>query len=95
MANVNKKISTSIIHLNVGGKLFATTRETLRGAGFFTPWLEGRFEMACDEDGNVFIDRDGHLFEIVLSFLRNSQRPPQATIDAHKKALLAEGDVFE
>ena len=61
MANVNKKISTSIIHLNVGGKLFATTRETLQGAGFFTPWLAGRFDMACDEDGNVFIDRDGHL----------------------------------
>ena len=95
MANVNKKISTSIIHLNVGGKLFATTRETLQGAGFFTPWLEGRFEMACDEDGNVFIDRDGHLFEIILSFLRNSQRPPQATIDTHKKALLAECDFFQ
>ena len=95
MASANKKISSSIVRLNVGGKHFDTTRETLHPAAFFTPWLEGRFEMACDEGGRVFIDRDWHLFEIILSFLRNSQRLAQTTIDVHKKALLAECEFFQ
>ena len=95
MANVNKKVLPSIVRLNVGGKHFDTTRETLQPAAFFTPWLEARFEMACDEDGRVFIDRDGHLFEIILSFLRNYQRPAQTTIDSHKNALLVECEFFQ
>ena len=95
MANTNKKISSSTVRLNVGGKHFDTTRDTLQGAAFFVPWLEGLFEMACDEDGRAFIDRDGHLFEIILSFLRNFQRPAQMKIDAHKRALLAECEFFQ
>jgi len=95
MANANKKISPSTVRLNVGGKHFDTTRDTLQRAPFFAPWLEGLFEMACDEDGRIFIDRDGHLFGIILSFLRNFQRPAQITIDAHKRALLAECDFFQ
>jgi len=92
---MTKSLSSPIVRLNVGGKYFDTTRDTLQSAAYFTPWLEGRFEMNCDESGRVFIDRDGHLFEIILSFLRNSQRPSQATINAYKEALLFECDYFQ
>ena len=95
MADANKKLSSSIVRLNVGGKHFDTTCETLRPAAFFAPWLEGRFAMSCDEGGRFFIDRDGYLFAIILSFLRNSQRPAQATINAYKKELLMECEFFQ
>jgi len=94
-SDANKKISCSIVRLNVGGKYFDTTRETLCASAFFIPWLEGRFEMAEDNDDRIFIDRDGHLFKILLSFMRSSQRPPQHTIDMHRKALLMECEFFQ
>lgn len=51
----------SIIGLNVGGKIFQSTRETLLRAGeesFFGILLNGSIPTTKDAQGNYFIDRD-------------------------------------
>lgn len=35
--------------------------------------LDGSLPVACDQNGRVFIDRDGHLFRHILNFLRDKQ----------------------
>nr|XP_006819272.1 PREDICTED: BTB/POZ domain-containing protein KCTD4-like [Saccoglossus kowalevskii] len=62
-----------IINLNVGGKLYSTTRSTLTrypdtmlGAMF-----SGRMPSLKDAHGNYFIDRNGDMFKYILEFLRN------------------------
>jgi len=66
-----------IITLNVGGKLYSTTRATLLGTGspsgeetYFHALLSGRLSTTRDKDGNIFIDRDGKLFYYILGYLR-------------------------
>ncbi|XP_002733127.3 BTB/POZ domain-containing protein KCTD6-like [Saccoglossus kowalevskii] len=62
-----------IVNLNVGGKLYSTTRSTLTrypdtmlGAMF-----SGRMPSLKDAQGNYFIDRNGDMFKYILEFLRN------------------------
>ena len=53
----------------------ATLRES--ESAFFQVLLSGRWEVKVDEDdGTVFIDRDGLSFRWVLSYLRNDGRIP-------------------
>lgn len=62
-----------IIGLNVGGKIYQTTRETLLRApqGYLAAIVsEKGLNMARDKDGNFAIDRDGELFRYILNFLR-------------------------
>ena len=82
-----------IVRLNVGGKLFETTRETLRGSGFFASLLEfGGGDK--DEAGNIFVDRNGDHVAVILECLRTSRRPPQRIISLHKRALLDECELY-
>ena len=73
-----------IIHLNVGGQKFSTSRQTLTAIPdtFFTALLSGRISSQRDnglvsgkngdnESGAIFIDRDPDLFRPILNFLRN------------------------
>ena len=78
---VTKKES-DIVNLNVGGRIYTTTRNTLsskRGddGNFFTQLLDndksGRIPCERDEKGRIFIDRSGKIFEDVLDFLRNGE----------------------
>ncbi|KAK3871916.1 hypothetical protein Pcinc_022980 [Petrolisthes cinctipes] len=64
--------SGDIIHLNVGGQRFSTSRHTLTWIPdtFFTSLLSGRISTLKDESGAIFIDRDPTLFAIILSYLR-------------------------
>ena len=59
-----------ILKLNVGGKAFTSTASTLEGSPFFAVLLSGRFEEPRDQDGAVFVDRDGTHFDVVLNHLR-------------------------
>ena len=43
-----------------------------------------------DEEGYVFVDRSGHLFEMVLQFLRTQMRPSELALKMHGDALLQE-----
>lgn len=60
--------------LDIGGVRFKTTRQTLTSQPqtFFEGLLSGRFEV-LEDDGYIFIDRDGRLFEPILRFLRTGQ----------------------
>ena len=81
----------SIVKLNVGGRSFHTTADTLSLCDYFKPVLNGRISHGRDERGHLFIDRNPDLFAVLLQFLRTSQRP--ATL-ADKHALLHECDYF-
>lgn len=64
---------SEIVNLNVGGKRFSTSRQTLSWIPdtFFTALLSGRISSQRDENGAIFIDRDPKLFGIILNYLRN------------------------
>ncbi|XP_053985196.1 BTB/POZ domain-containing protein KCTD3 isoform X2 [Hylaeus anthracinus] len=61
-----------IVHLNVGGTRFSTSKQTLTWIpdSFFTALLSNRIASHRDEIGALFIDRDPKLFSIILNYLR-------------------------
>ncbi|KAH3731569.1 hypothetical protein Pelo_17602 [Pelomyxa schiedti] len=82
---------TELVRLNVGGKVFCTTRTTLAmatgpngGSSFFTVLLSGRIPSTLDETGAYFIDRNGDLFAPILDFMRTGKLivPPCIHVDA-------------
>ncbi|XP_038641980.1 SH3KBP1-binding protein 1 isoform X1 [Scyliorhinus canicula] len=70
MANLTQ--TGEIIHLNVGGKRFSSSRQTLTWIpdSFFSSLLSGRISTLKDETGAIFIDRDPTVFASILNFLR-------------------------
>ena len=69
-------ITPAVLRINVGGRVFETTLDTLAGVEYF--------RALCSFSGNVpgrgpsneiFIDRCPRLFEIILQALRTFQRP--------------------
>ncbi|KAM9853216.1 SH3KBP1-binding protein 1 [Aulostomus maculatus] len=72
--------SGDIIHLNVGGKRFSTSRQTLTWVpdSFFSSLLSGRISTLKDETGAIFIDRDPSLFAPILNFLRTKELHPRS-----------------
>ncbi|XP_049826851.1 BTB/POZ domain-containing protein KCTD3 isoform X3 [Aethina tumida] len=68
----HQQIVGDILHLNVGGKRFSTSRQTLTliPDTFFTALLNGRISSLRDEKGAIFIDRDPKIFSIILNYLR-------------------------
>ncbi|XP_056139202.1 SH3KBP1-binding protein 1 [Lampris incognitus] len=76
----NTARSGDIIHLNVGGKRFSTSRQTLTWVpdSFFSSLLSGRISTLKDETGAIFIDRDPSLFASILNFLRTKELHPRS-----------------
>ncbi|XP_038623050.1 SH3KBP1-binding protein 1 [Tachyglossus aculeatus] len=68
-----------VIHLNVGGKRFSTSRQTLTWIpdSFFSSLLSGRISTLKDETGAIFIDRDPTVFAPILNFLRTKELDPR------------------
>ncbi|XP_017849711.1 BTB/POZ domain-containing protein KCTD3 [Drosophila busckii] len=64
--------SSDLVNLNVGGKRFCTSRQTLTWVPdtFFTALLSGRISSLRDEHNAIFIDRDPTIFSIILNYLR-------------------------
>eukprot|EP01095_Lingulamoeba_sp_RSL-Kostka_P014006 TRINITY_DN596_c0_g2_i1.p1 TRINITY_DN596_c0_g2~~TRINITY_DN596_c0_g2_i1.p1 ORF type:complete len:378 (-),score=117.67 TRINITY_DN596_c0_g2_i1:352-1401(-) len=79
LSNSNNNSSGNIIALNVGGKLFYTTKSTLLNQSFentfFHSLLSEKFDSTKDKNGAYFIDRDGDIFEHILYFLRTGNLP--------------------
>jgi hypothetical protein len=67
----------TIVKLNIGGKIFMTTSDTLTRSGcdenYFSALLSGKIPSLRDEDGCYFIDRDGKLFAQILNYLRTGR----------------------
>ncbi|XP_075222522.1 BTB/POZ domain-containing protein KCTD3 [Lycorma delicatula] len=72
MSSLYPNHNGDIVHLNVGGTRFSTSRQTLMWIpdSFFTALLSGRISSLRDETGAIFIDRDPRLFAIILNYLR-------------------------
>ncbi|XP_057563738.1 potassium channel regulatory protein [Hippopotamus amphibius kiboko] len=64
-----------LVTLNVGGKIFTTRSSTLKQfpASRLTRILDGRDQEFRMVGGQIFVDRDGVLFSIILDFLRTHQ----------------------
>jgi hypothetical protein len=59
-----------LIKLNVGGVCYRTHKETIEVTEFFQNLLENEMAKSITENGEVFIDRNGRIFEHILDFLR-------------------------
>ena len=79
-----KTTSNSIITLNVGGTIFATTKQTLTGGcsikneegqggqlNYFHGLLNDKYSNLLDSQGHFFIDRDPTFFHYILNQLRD------------------------
>jgi len=67
------KLPSNRVFLDVGGDFFSTTVDTLTRVP--DSWLgrmfSGRFPIHVNDDGRIFIDRDGSHFIHILNFLRD------------------------
>jgi hypothetical protein len=62
------------IKLNIGGRIFVTTRNTLCAeSGLFRRQLSGDFTWKPEADGSYFLDADPDLFEHLLRFMRRPE----------------------
>lgn len=89
-----KPEKSRIVRLNIGGRLFATSAETLVTAGdsFFSALLSDKHSSTCDETGAYFIDRSPHYFAPILHYLRCGvlELPPGIT----RTSLLKEAEFY-
>ncbi|XP_017776819.1 PREDICTED: BTB/POZ domain-containing protein KCTD3 isoform X2 [Nicrophorus vespilloides] len=71
----HQNFSGDILHLNVGGKSFTTSKQTLTWIPdtFFTALLSGRISSLRDDKGAIFIDRDPKIFSVILNYLRTRE----------------------
>ncbi|MED6186590.1 FH protein interacting protein fip2 [Stylosanthes scabra] len=67
--------SPSVVRLNIGGKKFCTTTDTLTQRepdSMLAAMFSGRHTLSLDSDkGYVFVDRDGKHFRHILNWLRD------------------------
>ena len=67
-----KNQNGDILHLNVGGEIFPTTKATLcfKPKSKLAKMVRGETEQLFDKDGNLFIDQDPKYFPYILQYLR-------------------------
>jgi hypothetical protein len=89
--------SANVIKLNVGGEIFAASRETLidnNPESIFPPLLEGAIPTARTEEGHPFIDRNPKYFAILLDGLRGGLNR-DAYSEAEREALALECEYYQ
>lgn len=93
--NVQLK-STKQIKLDVGGYKFSTTLTTLTADPdcMLAAMFSGRFIVEKNEEGCVFIDRDGQYFHHILNWLRNGTLPPIES-QLEREYLLVESKYYQ
>jgi len=67
-----------VVTLNVGGKTFVTTWDTLtkQQESMLSAMFAGQMPVKLDHNGSVFIDRDGKHFKKILNYMRNNSFHP-------------------
>ena len=74
--------STDCITLDIGGTIFKTSKQTLcRLPNFFQVICSDQFTNEYQDDGSLFVDRDGSNFQYVLEYLRTGALPDFANLD--------------
>ena len=75
-ANLAKTDMKGMVLLNVGGRKFTTSVETLtvEKDTFFTALLSKQFQPTKDDEDYIFIDEDGDIFAEILIYMRNPAR---------------------
>lgn len=70
----NKALGYQVMILDVGGRKFQTTPDTLRAeSGLFRHQLSDRFTWTAQADGSYFLDADPELFAHLLRFMRRPE----------------------
>jgi len=89
-------IPQGIVKLNIGGTLFTTSVSTLTKlpGSLFEAMFSGRYEMPKDDQGAVFLDRDGTHFRLILNYLLDGVLPPNMSEDV-RHALLIEANYYQ
>ncbi|CAI9099338.1 OLC1v1036142C4 [Oldenlandia corymbosa var. corymbosa] len=96
--NSSHGVSSSIVRLNIGGKKFSTTVDTLthrEPESMLGAMFSGR-HIVCQEEsdkGYIFIDRDGKHFRHILNWLRDGVIP--ILKDSDYLELLREAEYFQ
>ncbi|KAL9431404.1 hypothetical protein AB3S75_026565 [Citrus x aurantiifolia] len=70
--------SSSMVRLNIGGKQFYTTIDTLtrrEPESMLAAMFSGRHTVCQDSEGYIFVDRDGKHFRHILNWLRDGAVP--------------------
>ncbi len=70
---MSSQLTTKILYLNVGGRHFSVSVETLRcePRSLLAEWFQGpEPPLSTDRNQNYFIDRDPKTFGIILNYLR-------------------------
>ena len=90
-------LSNNIVGLNVGGRIFLTSRETLTkdSDSMLARMFNEALPASCqDKDGNYVIDRDGDSFKYILNYLRDACCVLPLTYHARAE-LLREADFYQ
>ncbi|XP_023931584.1 uncharacterized protein LOC106171442 [Lingula anatina] len=90
------RMSEDLVHLNIGGVHFTTTKSTLTryADSMLGAMFSGAMATTVDEKGHYFIDRDGDIFRYILNFLRSSRLSlPEGFKDLD--LLAAEADFYQ
>lgn len=66
-----------VVELNVGGTKYTTSVATLRSkpGSMLDVMFSGRYAFKKDQDGRIFLDREGDVFSYILSYLRDGFVP--------------------
>lgn len=93
---VFREQQSTIVDLNVGGRTFTTSSFTLSGesGSMLAAMFSGRFTNKRDQNGRIFIDRDGERFQWILNWLRDEQLDPSLDENA-RRLLLREAEYFQ
>ncbi|XP_021743527.1 FH protein interacting protein FIP2-like isoform X1 [Chenopodium quinoa] len=89
--------SPSVVRLNIGGKKFCTTVDTLTQRepdSMLAAMFSGRYTVCQDSDkGYIFVDRDGEHFRHILNWLRDGMIPNLK--DSDYAELLREAEYYQ
>ena len=85
--------NSEVVKLNVGGRLFITTKGTLLQSPWFETFFSGNFKAEKINNDEYFVDRDPYFFSHVLTYLRNGKNVNLSDFEGNKD--LFESFVFE